>query len=85
MSDKNLNNNIGNVVKKGKIVGLFIAGRLFLNGLGLCFLLAYPGMVYLMQESEWKFKNELNSLKSVIKENPFGSKDVSKAATDVKH
>jgi hypothetical protein len=64
MSDKNINNN---VVKKAKSkLGFMRAGSLFLSGLGICFLLSYPGLCYIMKENEDKFNNEMNSLKSLI-------------------
>jgi hypothetical protein len=68
MIDKNINEN-NNLVKKAKNkIGVLKAGSLFLTGLGLCFLFAYPGMSYHMQSHEEKFVNELNSLKKFLKD-----------------
>jgi hypothetical protein len=70
MSDSN--NNIGKVTKK---LGVFKAGQLFLTGLGLCFLFAYPCISYVLKENDERFKKELNSLQSLVKEDKYVTVD----------
>jgi hypothetical protein len=65
MSDNNMNENIGKVKKR---LGVFKASKLFLSGLGLCFLFSYPGLCYVLSENEDRFNKEMNSLRSLKKE-----------------
>ncbi len=56
--------------KKGLIpkFGFFRTVNLFFAGLGVCFLLAYPYLSYNLQQKEEEYKNELNSLRMIVKE-----------------
>ncbi len=56
-------------IKKLNKIGPLRATTLFLGGLGICFLLAFPGLHISLKEKEAEYKRELNALKLAADKN----------------
>ena len=68
MSDQNINNRVKR--KFFPRFGFFRTVNLFFGGLGICFLLSYPGINYLLEHKESELKEELRKLKENVGEKP---------------